>query len=329
MLKLLEKLTQIPAPSGSEERIHDAIREEIAPFVDEISVDALGNLIAHKKGNGARVMFAAHTDEIGLIVTFITDKGLLKVSNLGGVSAINALYQRVCFANGTEGVVSLDNTNLEDGKTPRLSDLYVDIGASTQEEAEKKVRIGDTAAFCGKFSTQGNMAVSKALDDRAGCVVLIETIKQIKSHTNDLYFVFTASEELGLRGAKAAAFTVNPDYAVAIDVTRTGDVPGKLEMAVRLGGGAAIKIKDSSFMAHPYIKQRMTEICEENGIPHQFEVLEQGGTDSGAIHLSGGGVPSGCISIPTRYIHSPAEMIDIRDLEAAIRLAVSLIEKGL
>ncbi len=169
MLKLLEKLTQTTAPSGSEAELHDLIREEIKDFVDEISVDALGNLIAHKKGQGARVMFAAHTDEIGLIVTFITDEGYLKFSNLGGVLPMNALYQRVRFINGTEGVVALDNTNVADKKEPFLSDLYVDIGAKNKEEAETMVKIGDTAVFCGHFATRGNRIVSKALDDRCGC----------------------------------------------------------------------------------------------------------------------------------------------------------------
>lgn len=328
MLTLLKKLTQTDAPSGSEARLHQIITEEIRDYVDDISVDALGNLIVHKTGTGPRVMFAAHMDEIGLIVTFITDKGFLKVSNLGGVSPANALGQRVRFANGTEGAVALDDTDADFAKGLRMSDLYVDIGANSREEAERLVSVGDSAAFCGDFYTNGNTVISKALDDRCGCLVLIEAIRQIENNVNDLYFVFTVSEELGLRGAKASAYTVKPDYAVAVDVTRTGDAPGKLQMAVALGKGAAIKIKDSSLLAHPYIKKQMTEACEEASIPHQFEVLERGGTDSGAIHLSGGGVPSGCISIPTRHIHSPAEMIDLRDLESAVKLTVKLVEKG-
>ncbi len=328
MLELLKKLTQINAPSGSEEFIHSAICDEIKDFVDDIKIDALGNLIAHKKGDGPRVMFAAHMDEIGLIVTYITDKGFLKVSNLGGVSPTTALYQRVKFANGVMGVVALDDTDSDISKGIKMSDLYVDIGAKSREDAEKLVKIGDSAAFCGEFYSNGKTVVSKALDDRSGCAVMIKAIKQLKTIKNDLYFVFTISEELGLRGAKTSAYTVNPDYAVAIDVTRTGDTPSKLEMVISLGGGAAIKIKDSSFMAHPYIKQLMKDVCDEFSIPHQFEVLERGGTDSGAIHLSGGGVPSGCISIPTRYIHSPAEEINTDDLDAAVKLMSKLIEKG-
>lgn len=328
MLELLKKLTQANAPSGNEERLHQIITEEIKNYVDEITIDPLGNLIAHKKGAGPRVMFAAHMDEIGLIVTYITEKGFLKVSNLGGVSPATALFQRVCFANGTKGVVALDDTDADFSKGLRLSDLYLDIGAASKEEAEQKVSVGDAATFCGDFYANGNTVISKALDDRSGCAALIAAIQQFKNNSNDLYFVFTVSEELGLRGAKTSAYSVKPDYAVAIDVTRTGDVPGKLNMAVSLGKGAAIKIKDSSFLAHPYIKKFMTDTCTEHGIAHQFEVLERGGTDSGAIHLSGGGVMSGCISIPTRYIHSPCEMLDLQDLDAAVKLTVKLIEKG-
>lgn len=328
MLKRLKKLTQINAPSGSEEKIHAFITEEIKDYVDEITTDALGNLIAHKKGNGKRVMFAAHTDEIGLIVTYITEKGFLKVSNLGGVSAKTALHQRVCFTNGTIGVVALDDSEGNDSQELHLSDLYVDIGAKNEEEASKIVSVGDSAAFCGAFQVNGNTVTSKALDDRSGCAVLIEAIRQIKNHSNDLYFVFTASEELGLRGAKTAAFSVAPDFAVAIDVTRTGDVPGKLKMSVGLGEGAAIKIKDSSFLAHPFMKRFMTEVCNEKKIAYQYEVLEKGGTDSGAIHLSNGGVITGCVSIPTRYIHTPVETADIRDMESAAALISFMIEKG-
>ncbi len=328
MLELLKKLTSITAPSGNEEPLRELISKEIAPYVDEMTIDDLGSLIAHKKGSGERVMFAAHMDEIGIIVTFICDNGLLKFSNLGGVSAPFALFQRVRFPNGTTGVVAFENKDADTLKNLKLSDLYIDIGARSREEAEQLVGIGDAACFCGEFSVNGDSVISKALDDRAGCCVLIETIRQMQDYSNDLYFVFTFGEELGLRGAKASAPAIAPDYAVALDVTRTGDVPGMLKMAVSVGSGPAVKIKDSSFLAHPYIKKLMVDICTENNIPYQLEVLEKGGTDSGAIHLTNGGVPSGCISIPTRYIHTPCELCSASDLENAVRLTLGLIEKG-
>ena len=327
-MELLKKLTQITAPSGNEESICDFIENEIKNYVDEIYRDNLGNLIAHKKGSGARVMFDAHTDEIGIIAMFIEDNGYIRFTNLGGVSPYNALYQRVKFLNGTCGLVSVDASRDDIMKNLKLTDLYIDIGAKNKEEAESKISIGDAAVFMGEFTDLGERVVSKALDDRVGCYCLIRTIKEIKTHKNDLYFVFAASEELGLRGAKAAATAINPDYAVALDVTSTGDTLGKRKMAVRLGSGAAIKVKDNSILCHPYIKSLMIETCEKNDIPYQMEILEVGGTDAGAIHLSGGGVATGAISIPTRYIHSPCEMADKNDIETVIKLSIKLIETG-
>lgn len=328
MIELLEKLTQITAPSGNENHIHDFIINEIKEYVDEIDIDALGNLIAHKKGNGKKLMFASHTDEIGIVITYIEDNGMLRFTTLGGVSAQYALYQRVKFTGGAYGVVSFENKDEDTLKNLKTNDLYVDIGAKSKKEAEKMVSLGEAACFMGEFLVCGENVISKALDDRAGCTALINAIKSFKEHKNDLYFVFTASEELGLRGAKVAANRINPDFAIAIDVTRTGDVPGKLKMAVSLGEGAAIKIKDSSFIAHPAVKNMMIDVCEKNNIKYQLEVLEAGGTDSGAIQLSGSGVPSGCISIPTRYIHSPSEMINLNDLKCVSDLATKIIETG-
>lgn len=328
MIKLLENLTQITAPSGNENLIHDFIISEIKDYVDDIETDALGNLIAHKNGDGKKVMFAAHTDEIGVIITYIEKNGMLRFTPLGGVNAKYALHQRVKFTGGACGVVSFENKDDSTLKNLKTSDLFIDIGAKSSEEAETMVRLGEAGGFMGEFLTCGDNLVSKALDDRAGCAALITAVKSFKEHKNDLYFVFTASEELGLRGAKVAANRIEPDYAVALDVTRTGDVPGKLKMAVSLGGGAAIKIKDSSFIAHPYIKNMMIDVCEKNNIKYQLEVLEVGGTDSGAIQLSGSGVPSGCISIPTRYIHSPSEMINKEDLKCVVELTAKMIEAG-
>lgn len=327
-MELLKKLTQITSPSGNENAVCDFIEEEIKDYVDEIYRDALGNLIAHKKGEGSRVMFASHTDEIGILATFIEDNGYIRFANLGGVSPYYALYQRVEFLNGTKGVVAVDASRDDMMKNLKLSDLYIDIGAKDKADAECKVSIGDAASFCGEFCDLGDKVVSKALDDRVACYCMIKVIKEIKDHKNDLYFVFTSSEELGLRGAKAAASSVNPEYAVALDVTSTGDTLGKRKMAVKLGDGAAIKIKDNSILCHPYIKQFMIETCKKYDIPYQTEVLEFGGTDAGAIHLSGAGVATGAISIPTRYIHSPAEMADKGDIEAVINLTVKLIEEG-
>lgn len=272
-------------------------------------------------------MLDAHMDEIGVIVTYIEENGFIRFSNLGGVVLNAAHSQRVRFFNGTTGVIYREQNKNQ--KEIKLSELFIDIGAKNREEAESKIKVGDVAVFVGAFEETDTKIISKALDDRVGCYVLIETMKRIKAHKNDLYFVFTVSEELGLRGAKAVSQTVKPDFAIAVDVTRTGDLPDEMKMSVNLGGGAAIKVKDNSVLCHPYIKRIMEETCIENNIPYQFEVLENGGTDAGAIHVSNGGVPTGCISIPTRYIHTPCEMIDKKDLECVIELFTKIIEKGL
>ncbi len=328
-MNLLKLLTQAAGPSGNEERVRAVIEKEIAPFADDVKTDSMGNLIAHIKGDGPKVMLDAHMDEIGVIVTYIEDSGLLRFSNLGGLVLNAAFAQRVRFLNGVSGVVYKEQA--EAGKEVKLSDLYIDIGAKNKEEAEEKIKIGDVAYFEGSYEEIDGRIISKAIDDRVGCFILIETMKRVRENgtpKNDLYFVFSVSEELGLRGAKAAVHTVAPDFAVAVDVTRTGDLPGKLKMAVKLGEGVAIKVKDSSILCHPYMKDFMVKTCKEHSIPYQMEILESGGTDAGAIHLSNGGVPSGCISIPLRYIHTPCEMADMKDICGAKELLAQMIQEG-
>ncbi len=325
-MKQLKMLTQAWGPSGNEGRVRDVIKREVEMYADDVSVDNLGNLIVHIKGEGPRVLLDAHMDEIGIIVTFIEENGLLRFSNLGGL-VLNAAHSgRVRFLNGATGVVYREQK--EGAKEIKLSELFIDIGAKDRKEAEEKVKVGDVACFEGVYEQVGTRVVSKALDDRVGCFVLLQAMKNIKTHSNDLYFVFSVSEELGLRGAKAVAPVISPDFAVSVDVTRTGDLPGKDKMAVKLGDGVAIKIKDNSILCHPKIKEFMIETCEKNNIPYQLEVLENGGTNVGAIHLANGGVPSGCISVPTRYIHTPSEMCDVSDIENAIKLLTNMIETG-
>lgn len=328
MFELLETLCMTPAPSGCEKRIRELIEKEISPFVDSVETDVMGNLIAHKKGNGKKLMFAAHMDEIGLIATCYGEKGQVYVAGLGGVDPYASLYQRVQFLNGAQGVVAPDG-KADLLKDLKLGQLYVDVGAKCEEEAKELVAVGETGVFVGDFHEQNGCITSKALDDRLGCFILIEAIKNMKKNQNDLYFVFTVSEELGLRGAKTAAYTVAPDYAVVIDVTRTGDIPSADKMALELKKGAIIKVMDRGFIAHPIVKERMVSLCEERNIPYQLGVLEKGATDAGAIHLSGGGVPSGCIAIPTRNIHTPGEIVAKQDVENAVSLALAIAEEGI
>ncbi|MBE7035127.1 MAG: M42 family metallopeptidase [Ruminococcaceae bacterium] len=329
MQNLLQTLCDIKAPSGCESALADFISEELRPYADEIYRDALGNLIVHKKGPGKKLMFCAHMDELGVVATCYGEKGQIYVAALGGVVPHRILYKRVRFMNGTEGVIVPDGDENDVLKNIKMGKLYVDIGARDEKTAKAMVAIGESAVFVGDYVDQGDVIISKALDDRAGCYALMRGLMEAKQNAQDVYAVFTVSEELGLRGAKAVGVSISPDYAVALDVTRTGDTASGPKMSTALGKGAAIKIMDSSLITHPIVKERLKALCEKRNILWQPEVLERGGTDAGAVHLTGGGVPSGCISIPTRNIHSPGEMVDKHDLENVVALVTALIEEGM
>lgn len=320
-MELLKRLTNAFGPSGREDNIREVIKEEIKKYSDEVIVDALGNLIAHKKGTKSKIMIAAHMDEIGITATVIDDNGFIRFCPVGGLYNKDLIARRVCFENGTIGVIGSE----EDNKDRKINKMYIDIGAKNKEDAEKYVNIGDSAVFCAEFVKTENSVISKALDNRAGCYVLIEAMKNIKSD-NDLYFVFTTQEEVGLRGAKTAAYQISPDYALAIDVTDTGDTPEGIKMAVKSGNGAAVKVMDRSVLCDCYIRSLLIELAKNNDISYQLEIMNDGGTDAGAISLSGNGVKTGGISIPTRYIHSPSEMISQFDLSQCIKLLKSFLE---
>ena len=324
MKKLIKEITSVFGPSGDEEKIRKYIKKQINNYVDNVYEDNLGNLIAVKKGksNGKKIMFAAHMDQIALIITHIDEDGFLRFTNVGGVGHNFLPGTPIVFADGTIGTIGVEK--LENINDLEMSKLYIDIGANNQQEAEKIVGIGDTAIYAPNFSENNNRVISNYHDDRIGCVVLIEAIKNIQDNNNELYFVFSTQEEVGLRGAKTAAYQIEPDIGIAVDVTATGDTPESHIMDVSLGEGAAIKIKDNSTITHPLVKDLLIKECKNNSINYQFEVLEFGGTDAGAIHLTKGGIPSGTISIPTRYVHTPTEMVDLSDVKASIELVTAL-----
>ncbi|PKM83898.1 MAG: aminopeptidase [Firmicutes bacterium HGW-Firmicutes-13] len=323
MKELIKKLTEAYGPSGREEEIKDIIKELVKPLADEITEDSLGNLIVRKKGPGKKIMAAAHMDELGLIVTFIDENGFLRFSNVGGISPHILLGERVVFPDGTAGTIGCEK--LENIKDLKFSKLYIDIGVSEKRQAEEKVKIGDIAVYQRTFSDLGERILSKALDDRVGCAVLVQTLKEIEKPQNDIYFVFTVQEEVGVRGARTSAYKINPDYGLAVDVTRTGDTPESETMAVSLGKGPTVKVKDTLIISHPKVKKIMVETAEKNNIPYQLEVLERGGTDSGAIQLTREGVPSGVMSIPCRYIHTPSEMVDFNDVLNGVKLLKNIL----
>ena len=327
MKSLIKTLVETPGPSGFEYEIRDVIREEIIGEADEIRVDAMGNLIARKGAKteeGMRVMISAHIDEIGLMVTHIDNNGFARFINVGGVSPLTCYGGRVLFMNGVKGVIGMDS--LDRGKTPALTDMFIDVGATSKEDCP--VKVGDVCGFDRPFLDLGKRMVAKSMDDRISAAIAIETLKQLKTTPHEVYFVFSTQEEVGLRGATTAAYGIDPEVGFAIDVTRSGDTPRtNPKMATALGDGPAIKVRDSSFIADPKLVDWMIKAAEEAEIPYQMEVLEAGGTDGRAIQLTRAGVPAGCVSIVCRYIHSPSEMVDSDDVENAVKLLVKLLRE--
>lgn len=325
-MELLKKLTGTYSPSGNEGLIREVITEEIREYADEITTDNMGNLIVRKKGNGKKILLAAHMDEIGLLVNFIDEKGFLRFAPVGGVMPYCALYQTVVFENGVEGTVAYEEK--EDLKKDfSINKMYIDIGASSDREAMERVSIGDSAVFKGDLRITGDMVTSKALDNRIGVYILIEVLKKIKSPENDLYFVFTTQEELGLRGARAAANAICPDVGLAVDVTDTGDTPNCNPMAVKLGDGPCIKFMDNSIITHKEVNDALKASAQNTQTPVQYEVLKFGGTDAGAIHTSGIGVKTGAVSVPTRYIHTPRETVNMKDVAGAINIISDFVSQ--
>lgn len=325
MKSLIQKLVEAKGPSGYEAEVRGIIRAEIEPLVDEVKVDALGNLIARKDGSnsrGKKVMLAAHMDEIGLIATHIDENGFVRFTTIGGIRRNTLMDGRVRFLNGTRGVIGYEKVE-DENRTPAPEQMFIDVGAANRTECP--IRTGDIAVVDYPFIDLGARLVSKAMDDRIGVAVLIETLRGIKKTPHQLFFVFSVQEEVGLRGATTASFGLGPDLGIAVDVTRSGDTPKGLKMDVALGKGPAIKVRDSGMLADPRVVDWMVKTAEVNRIPHQIEVLERGTTDARAMQLTRTGVPAGCISIPCRYIHGPSEMVDLKDVQDAVKLLTALL----
>lgn len=320
--ELLENLTGLVAVSGQETVLREFIINEIKDHVDEVSVDTLGNVIAHKKGTGKKLAFFAHMDQIGLMVTDIDEKGFVYFSAIGGHSAMNLVGQRVIFANGVQGMIGHEKLN--NINELNLSKLYIDIGALTETEARAMVQMGDVCTFDSSYYETENSVISKALDDRIGCYILIEAIKAGKMSENDVYYVFTVMEEVGTIGGMTSAFSIEPDMAIALDVTHTGDTHIGRKMAVALGKGAGIKLKDGGTLTHPLVKKTLTDLAEENNINYQYEILEAGATDTAGIHKQRAGVMSGTISVPTRWMHTASEIVAKSDVLDCLKLAIAL-----
>jgi tetrahedral aminopeptidase len=306
--------------------------------VDEIRVDALGNLVAMKRGGGAgKLMIAAHMDEIGFLVSFIDDQGFLRLQPIGGHDPRNMVGQRVlvCGEGDLQGVLYPARkpphllTAEERDKAPKLEEFFVDLGLPV-EEVRRQVPIGAMVTMVREFREVGETVSCKAMDNRLALYIMIEALRRVGSHPISVYAVATTQEEVGLRGATTSAFGVDPDLGLALDVTIAADLPGMpdYERVTALGGGTAIKIMDSASISHPGVVAFLRELAERRGIPHQMEILPRGGTDAAALQRARSGVPVATISTPCRYVHSPVEMVHRRDVEAGIALTAAFIEEA-
>ncbi len=343
---MLKKLTEVYAPSGCEEPVREIITSMLEGYVDELHIDRMGNLIALKKGLSGKpkILLDAHMDEIGMIVKYIDDKGFIRFSYTGGFFDQTVLNQRVVILtkNGPiPGVIGAKPPHLmtqeEKEKIVKRSDMFIDIGAENRLEAERLgVRIGDHITWTAGFiELAGDKLVSKAFDNRVGCAILIKILQELKTDT-PVYGVFTVMEEIGLRGAKTAAFKIEPDTALVFDIAAAGDHPNikEGEAPIRVGGGPVIGVADGSranlgggLITHPLIRRILIETAEENNIPYQLYVFEGGTTDGTVIALSRAGVPTGLISVPVRYAHTTSELLSLSDVENSIKLTELAIHK--
>ena len=327
MKSLIKKLVETVGPSGYETKIREVIKNEIDKYADEIQTDAMGNLIVRKgrkSETGLKIMLSAHMDEIGLMVTHVDKNGFARFTTIGGVRPHHCLGGRVRFLNGVAGVIGgekLENLN----NVHTIESMFIDVGAKSSEVCP--VKIGDVAAFDRAFEDLGDRLIAKSMDDRISVAVLIDVLKKVKGSPHELYFVFSTQEEVGLRGATTAAYGIDPDLGIAVDVTTTGDTPRGTLMDVKLGAGPAIKIKDGGMLSDPHLIAAMVQCAQQLQIPYQLEILLGGTTDAKAMQITKAGMPAGCVSIPTRYVHSPSEMVDFNDVENAVKLLTKLISE--
>ncbi len=328
-MKLLKSLCETPAVPGREQRLIDLMKDHLTPYCDDISIDAMGNVIGrkHSKQKNARtVMISAHMDEIGFVVNHVDKNGFIRIVPRGFHMPRTLCSQRVRIIGKKEliGIAEVAPA-LQDAKkrdeVPELKSMFIDTGLG--KAAAKAVAVGDFVVLERSFEEQGDVCISKAFDDRAGCYVLLETMKQL--HKLDLPVhvcaVGSVQEEVGLRGARGAAKSVTPDIGVALDVTVAADVPGISEdqQVTVLGNGVAIKINDSSAICNHGLVKQLQTLAKKHKIKHQMEVLSGGGTDTAAMQMFGSGAVC-ALSIPTRYIHTPNEMVHKSDLAASVNL---------
>ena len=336
---LLKRLIETPGVPGREEQQREIAREELGNLTDEVRTDALGSVIGTRRGReDVRVMVAAHTDEIGFLVKHIDDKGFLRLQTLGGHDPANMVSQRVVVttADGTalKGALQPQRkpphiATEEDKKPPKADEFFVDLGLPA-DEVKEKVRVGDYAVMDRGLEKVGQNFIGKAMDDRIGVFVMYEALRAMGEHEATIFAAATSQEEVGLRGAAASGSALAPTVVVALDITLAVDVPGggNENEITALGKGAALKIMDSYSISHPKLVEHFRSIAEREGIPHQAEILPFGGTDAGGVQRLHGGIPAITLSVPCRYVHTPNEMVNSDDVQAAIDLLARYLEEA-
>mgnify|MGYP002674101527 FL=1 len=328
-MKYLKELCLLNGISGDESDVRNYITEKISDKCT-LTVDALGNLIAFRKGRKTpdkKLIIAAHMDEVGFIVTAITPDGTVLFDTVGGIDSSVISGKRVCIGKnkikGVIGSLPVHRLSAEKRKKfPELSSMYIDIGADSREQAEKYINIGDCVYFDSEYIEFGNSFIkSKAIDDRAGCSIMIELIE--KEHEFDTWYCFNVQEEIGLRGSRTSAFRINPDYAIVLESTTASDIDGVsgAKRVCELGKGAVVSYMDRATMYDRNLYRLAFDTAKENNIKIQTKTVVAGGNDSGAIHLSGSGVKTMAISLPCRYLHSPSCVIKSDDYSEAFKLA--------
>jgi len=335
----LEKLVKARGVAGREEEVRNLMVQMLTPHVEEVSVDKLENVIAIKRGKtgNPKVMLAAHMDEVGLMVKTVTKEGFLQFSKMGGIDDRVILAQKVNVLTEKAtlpGVVGSKPPHIqkeeERKKVVAFDEMFIDVGARSRDDVKAMgIRVGDPIAFDASFLRLGNdIVMGKAFDNRAGCAIMVEILRQLADADCTVYAVGTVQEEVGLRGAATAAFGVDPDVALALDVTFTGDTPGvkEFDTTVKMGSGPALTVTDSGLVTHPKVLRWLIDTANKNGIEYQLETGLLGTTDAARMSLARAGVPSGAISVPARYIHSPVGLVSLKDLEDCARLATVAVQ---
>lgn len=320
--KLTKELCELYGPTGREQKVAAYIQEKIRGHVDEMWVDCLGNLIAHKKGPGKKVVLSAHMDQLGLMIKTIDEKGFGRIGALGSIKPYNLIDSRIQTESGVQGVLICEKK--EDMGKITHHDLYIDFAMLSPEKVREKVHIGEVAITKSEYYENEDCVMMQCLDDRIGCMIVIDSILRGVKNINDMYYVFSVQEEIGCFGAMTSTYALKPDLFITFDVACTGDELRGIRTDIKLGAGAGIKAMDYFMIVNQYVVDTLVQIADNNAIKYQIEVSENGGTDAHTAQLVQNGIKAGAITIPTRNIHSRDEIICKEDILNCIRMAMAL-----